>query len=639
MLVVRDWLKEYIGDSIPQAKEIEELLTFHSFEIEGVEEVNGKEVIDVDVLPNRSSDCLCHRGIAREIATVTGNALEYDPFADNVVLEPKTEKITVSIENPKGCRRFGAALVTGVSVGPSPDWLKARLEAVGQRSINNVVDITNYVMLSLGQPLHAYDGDAFPQKDGVWQFKVRYAKEKESVTILGGEEYKLDSDIQVITENTKSTPVGIAGIKGGASCEVDQSTKIVIIEAANFDPTITRKAAQKLKLPTDASKRFENGVSPEVIPYALAEAVRLLQEVGGGVCEGYLDAYPTKIKNNPVSVSLSHMNAHLGVSLDEKRVEDIFARLGFSYQKKNDKWEVTAPFERTDIAIAEDVIEEVGRVYGYEHITSVMPKPVLLTEYNARQYYSEKVRKLLIGLGFSEVVTSSFRKKDEVALLNALASDKGCVRSSLVKNIAEVLDKNAPLRDLLGCEDTRIFEIGTVFTKAEQGIKEYVALCLGVRTKKEGYSKKDDEILSAVVGELTNELDTNLSFEKQDGVAELNFSEVIQSLPVPNAYDSVAVKEDVQYKAFSIYPHMSRDIALWVESNTSAQEVEEVLNKEAGVLRVRTTLFDEFEKEGRTSYAFRLVFQSNEKTLTDDEVNAIMDHINQAVSERGWEVR
>ncbi|MFT5036786.1 MAG: phenylalanyl-tRNA synthetase beta chain [Candidatus Azotimanducaceae bacterium] len=642
MKIVHNWLKEYIGDNIPQAEKIEELLTFHAFEIEGRETVGECEVTDVDILPNRSSDCLCHRGIAREVATLTGEPLANDPFASPVTLAPLTDKLAVTIEDDKGCRRFGAALLTGVTVGESPGWLKERLQAIGQRPINSVVDITNYVMFSLGQPIHAYDADKFPQTDGVYQFGVRYAKDGEKVSVLGGDEYELDPSIQLITEGATDTGVSIAGIKGGNAAEVDSKTTSIIFEAANFDPTITRKAAQKIKLQTDASKRFENEIVPEVIPYALMEAVRLLTlpECGQGILEGYLDEILTVREQKTVAVTLEKINSLLGLSLSSIEVEDILNRLGFESNAVEGGWNVKAPFERTDINIEEDVVEEVGRVYGYAQIASVVPETVPLPEYNARHYYSEKIRALLMSYGFSEVITSSFRKKDDVCLHNALASDKGCLRSNLTKNIHEVLDRNAGFSDLLGTPDTRVFEIGTVFKKGDTSIEEHVSLCFAVRTKVGGFSKKDEELLTMVIGELTNDMGTNLSFAKDEGVAELNLTEVISKLPAPIVYDEVRKEsEDVQYRVFSVYPHMSRDVALWVEEGVQAADVEAILNAYAGELRVRTSLFDEFSKDGRTSYAFRLVFQSNEKTLTDEEINMVMEHIYAAAKEKSWEVR
>lgn len=639
MKVVHDWLKEYYGDNLPPAEAVADLLTFHAFEIEEVLKVGDDDVIDVDVLPNRSADCLCHRGIAREIATLTGTTLAHDPFAERPEM-PETDALKITIENPEACRHFDLALVTGVTVKESPEWLKRRLEALGQRSINNVVDVTNYVMFGLGQPTHVYDAAKFKKDGDVWHFGVRFGKNGQKVQTLGGSEYEIDNTIQLITNEADGAVAGIAGVKGGAYAELDSGTTDIIIEAGNFAPSITRKAAAKLRLQTDASKRFENGVSTNVVPYAIAEVVKLILDIAGGELKGYAHARPVEIQNQPVTVSLTHINALLGLQVTADEVESIFERVGFlTTRSEAGVWKVAAPFERTDINIAEDVIEEVGRIYGYDKVVSVVPETVPLTEYNQRHIYSEKIRDTLIGLGFSEVVTSSFRKKDEIQLQNALASDKSYMRSSLMKNIAETLDKNAPLTDLLGAQDTRVFEIGTVFTKGKTSVTEHVSLCLGVRLRPSGYTGKEDKLLAEALEALSATLGVELKPVIEKGVAEINLSAVLESLPPVSQYAPVPPATDSTYSSYSTFPSISRDIALWVTESTSATDIETLLNEKAGDLRVRTTLFDEFTKDGRTSFAFRLVFQAPDRTLTDEEVNKIMDSVYEAAKAHNWEVR
>lgn len=641
MKVLYDWLKDYTGDALPSLPELENLLTFHAFEIDGIEEIAGNEVIDVKVLPDRGSDCLSHRGIAREIATLTGTPLQADPLTTPVSLTPETDSLTVSIEDPSRCRRFSAARITGLTVKDSPEWLRARLAALGQRSINNVVDATNYVMLGLGQPLHAYDAEKFPHEGGVWRFGVRMAREGEEVTILGGETYTASPEVQLIVDAKSDAPAGIAGIKGGQLAEIDASTTAIILEAANFDPRTTRRAAQSLRLPTDASKRFENDLSPELAAYGLTAAVALILDIAGGTLEGYVDAYPTPRENPRVDVSLAHIEGLLGMSLGAEAIEDILRRLGFSYERKGDAWAVIAPFERTDIVIPEDVIAEIGRVYGYEHVDAIMPPPAPLAEVNARHYYAERIRETLVGLGFSEIITSSFRKKDEIKLRNALASDKGYLRSDLRKNVKEALLRNAPYMDLLGVSRIQLFEIGTVFCRTDDGadVTEHVSLALGVRTKAGGYAPADDARLREALTALESSLGAPLTTDVHDGVAECDLTSVIANLPSPAAYEPFTPPADVRFRPFSEYPFVSRDIALWVKETVAAADIEAVLREGAGDLLVRLSQFDEFKKDGRVSYAFRLVFQSKERTLTDEEVGVIMERISGMLAERSYEVR
>jgi len=644
MKVTHSWLKEYVGESIPSVEKIEELLTFHAFEVEGVEKVGDEDVIEVKILPDRGSDCLSHRGIARELASITGVPLRHDPLLSTERL-PLFDAISVKIADTQACSRFSAALVTGIEVKDSPVWLQNRLKAIGQRPINNIVDATNYVMYSLGQPLHAYDADKFPKVEGTWQFGVRFAQLGENVSLIaeGGKTEEriiecIGTELLIVDESA-NRPIGLAGVKGGAYAGVDTTTSKIIIEAAHFDAITTRKTARRLGIVIDASKRFENNPSPELIPHTLREVCALIEKIAGGQCEGSIDVnYSTK-NEDMTAVPVAQVNALLGLSLSKSEMIACLERIGATVKDKGEILEVLAPFERTDLHIAEDYIEEIGRLYGYSHVTSVIPQTVPLTEYNNRHYYSEKVRNTLIVEGFSEVITSSFAKKDTIQLRNALASDKSYLRSTLRTSMNEVLDKNANLGDLLGFTSTRVFEIGTVFTKEEGVVIEHVSLCFGVRTKVSGYSSKDDALVDEIVALIETAVGASCIFIKQHGTAECNFTTVFSKLPMPTEYKKVVVAKEIVYVPFSLYPAVSRDIALWVSEGTLHSEVEIVLNENAGSLRVRTSFVDEFSTEGKTSFAFRLVFQSYQKTLTDIEVNAVMEGVYIAMKEKGWEVR
>ncbi len=638
MKVLHSWLKDYLGDDAPTAEVMGDLLTFHAFEIDGLDKVGEDTLIDISILPNRASDCLCHRGIAREIATLVNRPLTVDPFLVRPEM-PLTEKIKIEIEKQEACRHFDLALMSDIKIAPSPEWLQTRLKALGQRSINNVVDATNYVMLSLGQPLHAYDAGKFKPDGDTYHFKIRLGKTGETVTTLSGDEYQVDESIQLITNGFDGALAGIAGIKGGKYAEVDQTTTSIILEAGNFEPGLTRKASQKLKLQTDASKRFENGVSSEIVAYALAECVKLITEIAGGKCEGYAHEHPVVIKNQPVSVTLTHINALLGLSLEMKDVTKVLDRLGFLTTVSGEEVTTTAPFERTDIIIPEDVIEEVGRVYGYQHVASVVPETVPLLEINKRHFYSEKIRSVLLDLGFSEVITSSFRNTDAIRLQNALASDKGCLRSSLRPNLEEVLSKNITLIDLLGIKAVKVFEIGTVFEKTTDSVTEHSSLAIAVQQKQTGHTPKDDEILKLVIADMEKSLGVSLPSAVVKGVSEINLTNLLQSLPEPEGYEPVAVAKEKKYLPFSNYPFIVRDIAMWVSEGTASEKVSQLLQSHAGPLCVRLSKFDEFTKDGKTSFGFRLIFQSYEKTLTDEEINVIMNDIYQAVAKEGWEVR
>ena len=645
MKVVHSWLKDYLGEALPVPEKVEELLTFHSFEVDGIEEIEGETVIDVSVLPNRASDCLCHRGMARELASVLGVSLEHDPLATKPELQT-TDKIVIDIQNEKACPRFTATLITGVTVSDSPEWLQKRLRTLGVRSINNIVDATNYVMYALGEPMHAYDADLFKQVNGKWNFTIRDARAGESISLLaeGGKDVdrivELTGSELLIVDGATDTPIGLAGVKGGRYAGVHGGTKNILIEAAHFDPILTRKTARRLGIVIDASKRFENEPDRELPPYAQAEIIKLISDIAGGTFEGWVDEYKETKLNPAVMVPVTQVNGLLGLALSVAEMESILRRIGANVVNVTpEAFSVIGPWERTDLNISEDFIEEIGRIHGLSKITSVVPETVILKEVNARQYYTEAIRQELLQCGFSEVITSSFTNKDAIQLQNALAADKTYLRSSLIKSITKALDQNFVHCDLLDMPDVRVFEIGTVFDKTETSVTEHISIALGVRTKGNGYNPKDDVIIHTACETIAHMLGVSLEWKLEKGVAEANLTPVLESLPKPSSYPLIAPKEPAIYRPVSSYPAMSRDIALWVGEGELAHIVETSIGNAAGDLCVRVSLFDTFSKDGRTSYAFRLVFQSFERTLTDIEINVEMDRVNETVKGKGWEVR
>ena len=645
MKVVHSWLGEYLGKSLPEKKDLEDLMNFHIFEVDGTEEVNGEVVTDLDVLPNRSSDCLCHRGVAREIATLLNVELEKDPLSEPVELK-SINSIEVKIADPTACPRFTASLITGVTVKESPEWLQKRLVALGQRPINNIVDATNYVMYAVGQPLHAYDADLFPQVNGRWNFGVRFANEGEEISLLAEGTKTEDRTVYLngsellVVDNSTGTPVGLAGVKGGRFAGVHADTKNIIIEAANFHPTITRKTARRLGIVIDASKRFENALSPELPAFAQRDIVKLIIEIAGGSYEGTFDDYDIHQSAVVTKVKFAHVNRLLGLDLENDEIISYIKRTGAKIiESDTTSFVAEAPFERTDLNEEADYIEEVGRIHGLLEIDSIAPEKQRVKAINLKQYYGDVIRQVLIKLGYSEVITSSFQKKGNLQLKNALASDKSYLRDSLKKNITKVLDNNQPHIDLLGQTEVKVFEIGTVFLPGEKTVEEKTVLCIGSRLKGNGYSPKDDVVVETACNDVEKVLPVDLVWDKDKGVAELDLSALWESLPVPDSYQEVSKTHSVQYQTISQFPAIARDIALWVNENEEANQVIETLVKSAGDMCVRHTLFDTFTKEGRTSYAFRLVFQSNHRTLTDTEVNEIMESLYKVSAQLGWEVR
>lgn len=598
MKVSRTWLQNYFDAPLPEGQELSDAFTFHSFE---VDEEAG-DMLDLKVLPDRSGYGLCHRGIAYELSAALSLPMKQDPLRAPLPNYQTSKALTITVANEQKCSRYMGAVVTGVKVGPSPTWLQEALVSIGQRSINNVVDATNYVMLNVGQPLHAFDADKLQQRDGTWKIGVRDAREGEKITTLTGDEYELTTEDLLIVDGVNDVPIGVAGVKGGKVAEVDVNTTTLIIEAANFDGPSVRRTAQRQKLFTDASLRFQNRPSAELVAYGIRDVLALIADIAGGEVEGVVDYYPTRATTKSVSVTLSEINGRLGSQFTEEEVESVWKKLGFTISKVSEGWEVTPPFERTDIIISEDLAEEVGRILGYDRLTPT-PLPSFASEPDQTRFRGiEYVKDQLVDAGCNEVSTQSFAKKGDVILANPLDATKPALRTKLEENLREALavaKHYAPLT-LKPNEKPRLFEVGSVFPKN---------------------------------GESTELYSTESVVDAPNGSLSLEQLEAYGKTYEPKRYTLS------QFKPFSQYPFVARDIALWVEDGVTAHEVAEILDEHAGELRVRTTLFDEFKKEGRTSYAFRLVFQSNEQTLTDSDVNVIMDSVYSAVQKKGWEVR
>lgn len=639
-----NWLCDYLGTTAPSPARVAELLTAHAFEVEGMEAQADDTIFELKILPDRGSDCLSHRGVAREIASLVPCTLAYDPLGAPVSI-PDTDAITVRIEDATDCPRFTACLVRGVTVGESPAWLKERLAAIGTRSINNIVDATNYVMYAMGQPLHAYDAVAFPQVDGVWQFDVRKAVAGETVSLLseGGKDadriVTLRGGELLIVDGSSNVPIGLAGVKGGRYAGVTTATTDIIIEAAHFDAGLTRRTARGLGIVIDASKRFENEPSRALPPLAQQMITDLILKIAGGTVLGMIDVYPLPKTPPTVAVPPARVNARLGIEISTEAMTALLQRVGVTVETGGADLLCTGPIERTDLNIPEDFIEEIGRVYGYHHVVSVVPTTVPLTDFNARHVYCEQIRAVLVAAGFTEIITTSFRNSDEIGLESSLASDKCFLRSELTTSLGDALTRNAPFTDLLGVSDTKLFEIGTVFTRVDGFISEHVALAFGLRLKTTGYSGKEDGALTAVCGQLEAALGVPVEWQVVAGVAECNITALLTKLPVPHAYAVVPKATDITYRAFSVYPSVSRDVALWVGEGVELSAVEELVRAAAGGLLVRLTHVDTFSKDGRTSLAFRLVFQSKEKTLDGSEVDTHMSAVHSAITAAGFEVR
>jgi phenylalanyl-tRNA synthetase beta chain len=621
MKVSRAWLQKHFKEELPSTAELADALTFHAFEIESFDE----DMLDVKVLPDRAGYALSHRGIAAEISAILNVPMAYDPLKQTLPLPGETDAITLSIDTPKAHRHM-AALVKGVKVGPSPEWLRAALESVGQRSINNVVDATNCVTLAMGQPTHAFDA----AKAGT-DIGIREAYEGEKVTVLTGEEYALPEGALVLTKGRDGEPLDIAGIKGGAASGITEGATDLLLSVANFDATSIRRTARALSLWTDASLRFQNRISPELVPIGMAQLAALIKEVAGGEVVGIKElqnGLPAE-RLAPVTVSRGAINARLGAEFAKHEIVEALTRLDLPFVEEGENFIVSPPFWRRDIAISEDLAEEVGRILGYERIEPVeLPAPVVPAD-QRRFRGVERVRDLLIERGFTELSTPSFAAKGEVLLANPLDVEKPYLRADLAGNMEEALSRAVTVapRVLGPANSVRLFEIGNVFGKGG----ERLSLALGVKTLS---GKKT--ALGEVAVELSELLGMNIHVagdivEVPLGEADL---EAIGEAYEPAPYALAA------FRPFSVYPSATRDVAVWSPEGTEETEVANLIIANAGDLLARIDLFDKFAKDGRVSHAFRLVFESFEKTLSDAELGPVMEKVTAALNvKEGWQVR
>ena len=656
MKISRNWLQKYFDEKIPEADKLSEIFTFHSFEVEAQEkieksgDVEEDQVLDIKVLPDRAHYALSHRGIALEVAVNTG--LKQKNGYEAPIAPDLDTKVQVEVENPDFCRRYTARHIKlGNIPKQSPIWLKNALNSIGQRSISTIVDITNYVMYDIGQPLHAFDADKV-----VGQIIVRNAKAGEKITLLDGRELELTTDDSVIADEQGALVV--AGAKGGKRAEIDENTKNIIIESANFHPTKVRRTSTKYDIRSDSSKRFENEITPELAINGMHNVCKLIADIIPGSSFGQItDIYPKPVTKTKFTFDPKYIQERLGIKIEIDQIKKILESLGIDcicQTSVSGYWEVTIPYERLDINAKEDLVEEIGRIYGYDKIAGILP-PLPTSKKDSDIlpifYVSELIKSTLIGLGYSEVSLYSLVDEGHHEAVKPLAKDKAFARSELAKGMIGCVERNSLNADLLGLQAIKIFEIGHIFTKDS----EKTHLIIGANQIKKIKGYKAENILTETIQQVQNatdlKIDGKISSDKTGNikVIEIDLDKIADDFNKNgSSFDldklNLGQASTNKYKKFSLYPFIVRDIAVFVPETSSSEEVwNKILTSlnESGAetLLVRHSLFDTFKKDGKISYAFRLIFQSMEKTLTNSEINLIMEKINTKIKDAGWEVR
>ena len=636
-------------------------------------------VLEIEITPNRP-DCLSVVGVARELGALTGARFHAPTISVKEGDEPASALARVRIEAPDLCWRYTVRVISDLTVGPSPAWLAARLRAVGLRPISNVVDVTNYVMWELGHPLHAFDASAVSEATIV----VRRAQAGERLRTLDGQERGLDPSMLVIADARRA--IGLAGVMGGENTEVSPSTTRVLLESAYFLPASVRRTERTLGLPSDAAYRFERGADIEGLVDANDRAAQLMAELAGGkVASGVLDVYPAPRPRPRISLRMARARRVLGVAPPRTEAVRILRGLGLVVtEREDDRVDVEVPAFRRDLAMEDDLVEEVIRVWGYDKIPSTLPGgAIALVQVPPSRRQADAARQALVGAGLDEVVTYSFSdpahrwtsgdtESPALALANPLSQDASRLRRHPLEGVLRTVATNVRRQQ----SDVRVFEVTRTYetTAAGQtveprwiaialtggrapaswygsrdrvdvydakGLAEHVALALGVRELRDAPARDVAGVFEAdargalVAGEATVIAEYGEVAVGVTGTLAIEapvFAAVV-SLDAVAALPSAPVR----YQALPRFPSVQRDLAFVLPAgdHPRAADVEVAIRAEAGPLLRDVTLFDLFRlPDGRRSLAWRLTYQADDRTLRDDEVNAINERAAERVAQQ-----
>ncbi|HCU7361785.1 TPA: phenylalanine--tRNA ligase subunit beta [Staphylococcus aureus] len=639
------------------------------------------QVMEFDLTPNRA-DALSMIGTAYEVAALYNTKMTKPDTTSNELELSANNELTVTIENEDKVPYYSARVVHDVTIEPSPIWMQARLIKAGIRPINNVVDISNYVLLEYGQPLHMFDQDAI----GSQQIVVRQANEGEKMTTLDGTERELLTSDIVITNG--QTPIALAGVMGGDFSEVKEQTSNIVIEGAIFDPVSIRHTSRRLNLRSESSSRFEKGIATEFVDEAVDRACYLLQTYANGkvlkdrVSSGELGAFIT-----PIDITADKINRTIGFDLSQNDIVTIFNQLGFDTEINDDVITVQVPSRRKDITIKEDLIEEVARIYGYDDIPSTLPvfEKVTSGQLTDRQYKTRMVKEVLEGAGLDQAITYSLVSKEDatafsmqqrqtIDLLMPMSEAHASLRQSLLPHLIEAASYNVARKN----KDVKLFEISNVFFANGEGeLPDQVEYLSGILTGdyvvNQWQGKKetvDFYLAKGVVDRVSEKLNLEFSYRRADidglhpgRTAEILLENKIVGF-IGELHPTLAADNDlkrtyvfelnfdalmsvsvgyINYQPIPRFPGMSRDIALEVDQNIPAADLLSTIHAHGGNILKDTLVFDVYQGEhlekGKKSIAIRLNYLDTEETLTDERVSKVQAEIEAALIEQGAVIR
>ncbi|HDX9034380.1 TPA: phenylalanine--tRNA ligase subunit beta [Staphylococcus aureus] len=639
------------------------------------------QVMEFDLTPNRA-DALSMIGTAYEVAALYNTKMTKPETTSNELDLSANDELTVTIENEDKVPYYSARVVHDVTIEPSPIWMQARLIKAGIRPINNVVDISNYVLLEYGQPLHMFDQDAI----GSQQIVVRQANEGEKMTTLDDTERELLTSDIVITNG--QTPIALAGVMGGDFSEVKEQTSNIVIEGAIFDPVSIRHTSRRLNLRSESSSRFEKGIATEFVDEAVDRACYLLQTYANGkvlkdrVSSGELGAFIT-----PIDITADKINRTIGFDLSQNDIVTIFNQLGFDTEINDDVITVLVPSRRKDITIKEDLIEEVARICGYDDIPSTLPvfDKVTSGQLTDRQYKTRMVKEVLEGAGLDQAITYSLVSKEDatafsmqqrqtIDLLMPMSEAHASLRQSLLPHLIEAASYNVARKN----KDVKLFEIGNVFFANGEGeLPDQVEYLSGILTGDYVVNQWQDKketvdfyLAKGVVDRVSEKLNLEFSYRRADidGLHPGRTAEILLENKVVGfigeLHPILAADNDlkrtyvfelnfdalmavsvgyINYQPIPRFPGMSRDIALEVDQNIPAADLLSTIHAHGGNILKDTLVFDVYQGEhlekGKKSIAIRLNYLDTEETLTDERVSKVQAEIEAALIEQGAVIR